>query len=179
MSKETDNREILSLDIRLATASDASSLAKLRYALRSSTGIAIEDENAFVERCKQWMVHRLKEESSWRCWLAEQDQTLMGALWVQLIEKIPNPTAEPEYYAYVTNFYVRERVRGAGIGSRLLSTALTWCKAASAHAVILWPTERSRSLYERFGFAVRSDLLELLIAEMSTDVISSRHSNLR
>ena len=63
MSKETDNREILSLDIRLAAASDALALAKLRYALRSSTGTAIEDEHAFVERCTLWMVQRLKEES--------------------------------------------------------------------------------------------------------------------
>jgi hypothetical protein len=31
------------------------------------------------------------------------------------------------------------------------------------HAIILWPTERSRSLYERQGFAVRDDMMELIV----------------
>ena len=67
------------------------------------------------------MAERLKDGSPWRCWVAEQDQNLVGTLWMQLIEKIPNPTAEPKYHAYVTNFYVCENARGKGIrtaGSR-------------------------------------------------------------
>ena len=89
----------------------------------------------------------------------------MGAIWVKLIEKIPNPNSEPEYYAYVTNFYVCEGARGMGLGSRLLSTALAWCKDVPVQAVILWPTKQSRSLYERYGFTVRSDLLELRMTD--------------
>jgi ribosomal protein S18 acetylase RimI-like enzyme len=49
---------------------------------------------------------------------------LVGNLWLQLIEKIPNPTTEPEQHAYVTNFYVTEAARGQGIGTMLLSAAL-------------------------------------------------------
>ena len=88
----------------------------------------------------------------------------MGHLWLQLIEKIPNPIVEPEQHAYITNFYVREEARGCGIGARLLEAALAWSKAQDVQAVILWPTEQSRSLYLRHGFAVRDDLLELLLA---------------
>jgi len=89
-------------------------------------------------------------------------------LWLQLVEKIPNPRSEPEHHAYITNFFIQEFTRGRGIGSRLLSTAIAWCEARDVHAVILWPTERSRSLYERSGFAVRDDLMELLITPAST-----------
>lgn len=124
-------------NIRLARASDALELAKLRYAFRASTGNAIEDDNAFLERCKPWMAERLKEGSLWRCWVAEQDQSLIATLWMQLIEKIPNPISEPEYHAYITSVYVCDWARGQGLGSQLLSTALSWCKSAGAHAVIL------------------------------------------
>jgi GNAT superfamily N-acetyltransferase len=152
------------VNLRLATQSDAAALAQLRYDFRASTGIATELEAEFIERCSAWMTAHLHDGSLWKCWVAESDD-LVGALWLQLVEKIPNPRAEPEYHAYITNFYLRESVRGKGVGSRLLIMALDWCKAREVHAVILWPTEKSRTLYERHGFAVRSDLLELVLAD--------------
>jgi GNAT superfamily N-acetyltransferase len=111
------------------------------------------------------MAEQLKDGSAWRCWVAERDHELIACVWIQLIEKIPNPRAEPEEHAYLTNFYVQEAARGSGIGSQLLSAAITWCKARDVHAVILWPTERSRSLYARHGFAVRDDLMELVVTD--------------
>lgn len=152
------------VSVRLATVKDALMLAKFRYAFRSSTGSAEENENEFVERCSRWMQERLREEGgAWTCWVAEQAGAPVGHLWAQLIEKIPNPMPEPERHAYLTNFYIAEDARGRGTGSLLLSAALDWCKRQEVHAVILWPTERSRSLYLRHGFSVREDLLELLI----------------
>jgi len=147
--------------IRLAHASDALSLARMRYALRASTGKAIETEVDFVQRCLPWMAQHL-EADAWRCWVAEREGKMIGNLWLQRIEKIPNPTSESEYYAYITSFFVTESARGKGIGSSLLSTSLTWCREHEVQAVILWPTDKSRTLYERFGFAVRSDLFELV-----------------
>ena len=158
------------INIRLATAMDAPVLAKFRYAFRSGKGPASEDESEFIERCSLWMQERLRgEDGPWRCWMAEQNQTLLGHLWAQLIEKIPNPSPEREYHAYITNFYVSEEARGRGVGSSLLSTALDWCRARQVHAVILWPTQRSRPLYLRHGFSVREDLLELLVEEISEE----------
>ena len=149
--------------IRLANASDAPALAVLRYALRSSTGVATEPETEFLKRCAAWMRAHLEEGSAWRCWIAEESGELLGAIWLQLVEKIPNPRSEAEHHAYLTNFYVNESARGRGVGTKLLRAAIEWCKTADVHAIILWPTERSRSLYERNGFAVRDDLLELIV----------------
>jgi len=149
--------------IRRAKVSDASMLAKLRYALRANTGTVTEPEPEFLKRCAEWMREHLKAGSSWQCWVAESNYELIGCLWLQLVEKIPNPRSEPEHHAYLTNFYVEEFARGKRIGSQLLSTAIAWCETQDVHAVILWPTERSRSLYQRRGFAVRDDLMELLI----------------
>ena len=151
--------------IRMASAADAPALAVLRYALRSTTGVATEPESEFLRRCTAWMAAHLEEGSAWRCWIAEKDEQLIGAVWLQLVEKIPNPRSEAEYHGYITNFYVQPAARGRGFGSQMLQAVLEFCETAGVHAVILWPTERSRALYARHGFAVRPDLMEVIIEE--------------
>ena len=151
--------------VRRATESDAELLARFRFELRSFYHEVLEDEVAFIERCTEWMQERLGSEGAWSCWIAEHEGRPVGAVWVQLIEKIPNPIAEPEYYVYLTNFYVREQFRGIGIGSILLSEALAWSKANNAETVILWPTERSKPLYSRHGFTLASNFMQLTIGK--------------
>ena len=149
------------IKIRVATESDAPVLARFRYKLRSFAREMIESEEEFNERCIRWIQARLHDGSCWRCWLAECEAEPVGNIWSQLVEKIPNPAAETECYAYVTNFYVCEEYRAKGIGTRLLSEALTWAKTNNAHTVILWPRERSRSLYLRHGLTAADDLMQL------------------
>ena len=147
--------------IRLASAGDAATLARLRLELRSSSHNVVEDEQAFLERCESWMSERLRKGSQWQCWIAETEASVVGAVWAQLIEKIPNPVAEPEFYVYLTNFYVREKYRGEGVGAQLLAAVLDWSKSKNAEKVILWPTERSKTFYQRHGFSFADDLMQL------------------
>lgn len=149
--------------IRTATPADAAMLARLRYDFRTRHAPAVEDTGEFLGRCEQWMRERLGQGGLWRCWIAERDGGAVGNLWLNLIEKIPNPAPEAEHHAYITNFYVLEEARGQGIGSMLLDVALHWCREQKLHAAILWPSDRSRPLYERKGFAVRDDLMELIV----------------
>lgn len=81
-------------------------------------------------------------------------------IWLQLIDKLPNPGAEPERHAYITSVYVEPPLRGAGLGSGLLDACLGACTDEGVDAVILWTRPRSRSLYERHGFGVTGKLLE-------------------
>ena len=147
--------------IRVATEADAPALARFRYELRSSETQTIEGDAEFIERCNVWMRERLRSKSSWECWLAECEETPCGNVWAQVVEKIPNPAAETECYVYLTNFYVREKYRDQGIGTRLLSEVLAWSKGKNAHTIILWPRERSKTLYARHGFAAADDLMFL------------------
>ena len=64
------------------------------------------------------------------------------------------------YHGYVSSVFVQPGRRQSGIGSALLAACLRQCEAEGIDAVFLWPTERSRPLYQRHGFAVRDDLLE-------------------
>lgn len=149
----------MKVEIRPATEKDAVTLARLRYELRSATHEVVEDEQPFLARCESWMSERLGKGSQWHCWIAERQAIAVGAVWAQLVEKIPNPIAEPESYVYLTNFYVREEYRGEGIGSRMLAAVLEWSKSRNAQMVILWPTERSKTFYSRHGFSLADDVM--------------------
>ncbi|HET9984151.1 MAG TPA: GNAT family N-acetyltransferase [Longimicrobiales bacterium] len=153
------------LAIRRAAPADAATLAGMRLEFRSAFRAPSEDDAEFLRRCTAWMAARLAQEGAWRCWVAERDGRVLGHIWAQRIEKIPNPVAEPESHGYITNLFVREEARGAGTGARLLEAALAWCRDFGAHAVLLWPTDRSRTLYRRYGFEVREDVMELLLGE--------------
>jgi len=142
------------INIRFASIYDAAELAKLRLALRSRPEMNIESEGFFLERCKAWITEAI-QQNRWRCWVAEENHTLIGALWLQLIEKIPNPTPEPEQYAYITSFFINESARGKGLGSRMLGEAIGWCRERNVDLVILWPRERSRSLYQYHNRNIR------------------------
>lgn len=148
------------VSIRLAGPDDAPVLARLRYEFRASHDLAIEPESEFFERCTAWMTPRLMPGSSWRCWVAEDETQVIATAWLQLIDKLPNPVDETESHGYISSLYVVPARRDAGIGSRLLEECLRECEDAEVDAVILWPTPRSRKLYERYGFTVRDDVLQ-------------------
>lgn len=151
----------VTITIRLATAADAPRLAALRYEFRAALDPVNEDEAAFVARCCEWMQARLQQPCGWHCWVVEQSQAIIGQLWLQLIEKIPNPIAEPEFHAYISNVYVQPAARNQGLGARLLQTAVAWSRTHAVETVLLWPTAQSRSLYARHGFGVREEVLAL------------------
>ena len=145
--------------IRPATAEDAACLAQLRWDFRSvAHGIAEEREADFVERCTVWMRSRLSDAGQWRAWIADENDETVGQIWVHLIEKIPNPTSEPDYHAYITNLYVKPSARG-GTGTCLLDACLEWLAGRGIDRVVLWPSPRARSLYERRGFDPDRDVL--------------------
>lgn len=149
--------------IRLAMSDDCRALAEMRYRFRAETESVTETKSRFVRRCTSWMrKHFCARSSPWRCWVLDDGKRLLGHICLQLFEKIPNPVEdEPELHAYVTNFYVVPKVRGQGLGKRLLNKALSWCRSRGTDAVILWASPRSKSLYRRSGFVAPSDIFEL------------------
>jgi GNAT superfamily N-acetyltransferase len=149
------------LTVRPATTADAAELARLRYEFRAAERPAREPRDAFIARCTAWMRERLAPDSLWHCLVAERDGATVGHVWLEVVDKVPNPGAdEPERHVYLTNLYVRPDDRG-GPGSQLLEAALAWCRERRADTVILWPSEKSRTLYARYGFTPSTDILAL------------------
>src|SRR5688572_7615649 len=137
------------VNVRLATVDDADELARMRYAFRSDVNVAIETEDEFLARCAPWMRDRLAPGGPWRCWVVEERDVIAGHLWLCLLEKIPNPALELERHGYISNVYVRPDTRGSGAGKALMEASLAYCREQRVDSVILWPTERSRTLYAR------------------------------
>jgi GNAT superfamily N-acetyltransferase len=155
------DNELDPVTLRRATPGDASTLARLRHEFRAPRGPNTETSQDFVRRCEAWMSARLSADSPWRVWIAEVADGAVGAIWLQIIEKLPNPVAESEWHGYVSNLFVRESARSRGVGSLLLRAALDECVRADVDDVFLWPTPRSRSLYARHGFEASDNVLVL------------------
>ena len=150
------------IDVRPASASDAGALAELRWQFRVARAPATEAHDAFVARCAEWMRAELASAARWRAWVAVAGAAIVGQAWLQTIEKMPNPVEERERHAYISNVFVQPAFRG-GAGSRLVEAALAWARANEFDRVILWPSARSVTLYERHGFTHRGDVMELAL----------------
>jgi GNAT superfamily N-acetyltransferase len=147
------------IEIRQASAADASALAALRWEFRAGREPAVESENAFLARCAVWMRDELAS-GRWRAWVATRDGDIVGQVWVNIIPKLPNPVGESERHLYLSNLFVAPNERG-GVGTRLLERALDYARAEHMDRVLLWPSARSVSLYERYGFSRHADVMEL------------------
>src|SRR5437763_12478373 len=102
--------------VRRATPADAAALARLRFEFRSPRAPNVETEEQFLSRCTAWMQPRLGEQSAWRVWLLDGNDGPAGNLWLQMVEKLPNPAAESELHGYVSNVYVTPSHRNGGAG---------------------------------------------------------------
>jgi N-acetylglutamate synthase-like GNAT family acetyltransferase len=147
--------------VRRATTADVPALATLRFEFRSRNKPPVESAADFLPRCIDWMRPRVADAATWRVWVLERDAAIVGNIWLEIVEKLPNPNVETELHGYVTNFFVRPQHRNAGAGSRLLQAVLEDCRRSEVDSVFLWPSERSRPLYERFGFVHPSEMLIL------------------
>jgi GNAT superfamily N-acetyltransferase len=149
-------------EVRPATAADAERLAELRWEFRVARAPVEEEHDAFIPRCTEWMRRELASQAAWRAWVAVAGDEIVGQIWVQTINKMPNPVAERERHAYVSNVYVQPEHRG-GAGSRMVEQAIAWARAEKFDRVILWPSARSVTLYERYGFTHHGDVMELAL----------------
>ncbi len=146
--------------VRPARSADADALAALRWEFRGHRDLVIESERDFLVRCATWMRHELDAASPWRVWVAEQDSRLVGQIWMQIFEKLPNPNGEGQRHAYVSNLFVQPAARG-GVGTRLLDAAIDHAVANGVDRILLWPSARSESLYRRRGFTRDAGVMEL------------------
>jgi GNAT superfamily N-acetyltransferase len=152
-------------EIRKATSADAGALAELRWEFRTGRQPPAETHDTFVRRCAPWMRRELATANPWHAWVAVIDRAIVGQIWLHTLHKVPNPVAEPETHAYLSNLYVKPSERG-GTGTRLLDTAITWARSNGVDRVVLWPSPRSVTLYLRHGFSHGGEVMELNVSRL-------------
>jgi GNAT superfamily N-acetyltransferase len=155
--------------IRRATVADARELAASRYRFRTTfdaptppaPDVAFENEDAFVARAAP-LIAEFLGSGRWQAWVAERDGGICGHLFLQLIDKMPNPDPrEPERLGYLTSFFVEPELRDRAVGSALMQELEAFATRSRVEKIlIVGTTQRSRSLYARRGYASSADLLQ-------------------
>jgi GNAT superfamily N-acetyltransferase len=141
--------------IRQAGLRDVDELARLRWDFRIEFGTpATRDYASFLQEFRSFAIAAFADDAPWRAWVADDDGRLVGCAWLQLVDKVPHPNRSlaERPIAYVTNMFVDAAHRNSGLGMALLDRALDFARERQVDGVVLWPSERSRSFYERVGF---------------------------
>ena len=141
--------------LRAATPNDTDELARLRWEFRVEHGTPVSRTfDEFLDEFRAFVSEVLAGGSPWRAWVAERDDRLVGCLWLQLVEKVPHPSRGrwERPIGYVTNVYVEPGLRNDGLGARLMDAALAFARDREVSEVVVWPSPRSVSFYERAGF---------------------------
>jgi GNAT superfamily N-acetyltransferase len=147
--------------IRLASAADADELARLRWDF-SPDEIAASGQifDEFRDGFRGFAAPALAS-GNWAVWVAEERQRLRANIWVEIIPKVPRPGRFGARWGYVTNVYTEPDLRGQGVGTRLLESVIAWAREERLEILIVWPSEESIRFYERAGFHLSPDALEL------------------
>ena len=141
------------MHVRVAESGDADALALLRWEMRTEDGDVCEDAPVFLERYRSSI---REDDPTVTRWLAQDGERIIGTT-LRLARKELSPDREAADIGYLTNFFVQSGMRNAGIGGALLDALITWARARPIELIIVWPSERSRSIYQRAGFTGASD----------------------
>lgn len=146
--------------VRQASAADAPELARLRWAFKAEDrdGDPLAPVRS-VQQAAGWIQERLAS-GRWLAWVVDGGGEIWGHVFLHLVERVPDPYEDNIPVGYVTNFYVVPSQRNRGFGAALLGALRLHARSRGMDDLIVWPSERSVSLYRRAGFAPPAELLE-------------------
>ncbi|MFE9137787.1 GNAT family N-acetyltransferase [Streptomyces sp. NPDC007355] len=138
--------------VRPARPIDARRLAELRWVFKQEDHEERPPTPARnLEEAEHWIRDRLRD-GHWLAWVAEADREICGHVFLCLVERMPDPFEDNDPIGYVTNYFVLPSQRNKGAGSALLAALTQHARSAGLEGLIVWPSERSVPLYQRFGF---------------------------
>lgn len=148
--------------IRLAEEKDFAQLAKMRWqhaaeddVTYGETNIVGVDKEKFIEDFLLF----LKNTSTYKIFVMEQDGIILSAMYAEVIRKVPTPKANEEYIAYLTKVYTLEEYRNKGIGTELLTYIKNYLRENNCELIIVWPSDNSVDWYLRNEFSSQNDVL--------------------
>jgi len=149
---------------RLAQEADLPALAANRWRLRTEEeGVpAGVDQAAFLRHCEAFLRAAL-HDARWALWVAEDEGRIVANAFVQVVAKVPRPGRFDDAIGYLTNVYVEPEERGRGLGALLLRRVTAWARDRDLELLVVWPSERSRTLYGREGFRAESEIMEQVL----------------
>lgn len=135
------------LTIRTAEASDVGAIAALR-ALWSEASAA---DREFEDRMSAWLAADGERRMVWLAMLAAEP---VGMASMFEYRRMPRPGRPDSRWGYLSNMFVREEHRNAGIGSALLAALVTAAEQRGYARLVLSPAQPALRFYRRAGFIV-------------------------
>ena len=111
--------------------------------------------HGFLSRSEYYFIKYLADfvhnPEGGRLWIAEADRNIAGSI---AIVRVDNHTAQLRW------FLVEKEFQNRGIGSRLMKTALDFCRENKYENIYLWTfkgLDPARHLYEKAGFVLTEE----------------------
>lgn len=144
----------------LANSHDFEEIAALRWALCmedavSDTSLSRRD---FIQTCVQTLSDWSRHEDTYH-WIMRDADAIIAVMTVIAVTQLPSPERPHGQWGYLTNCYVKPEHRNSGHGSVLLKHVKDWCAEKEFEIVIVWPSDRAFSFYERSEFRSQPDPL--------------------
>jgi GNAT superfamily N-acetyltransferase len=140
------------MDYRLATVDDIPQLARMRWDFRAEAGEEpIEGADAFERRYAAFARQAL-ESRAWAYWVAVDGGRIVSHAAVNVVRGVPRPSRKSDQWGYLTDCYTRPEFRRGGVGSELIARVKEWAMTQDLELLLVWPSDDSRSFYERAGF---------------------------
>lgn len=145
--------------VRIARDDDVAELARLRRLMDAEDGVAVEP--AFDDAFVAWFEAHGR---SFTIVVAELDGRLIGTVWLEVVARVPRPSeVDPAPIGYVTFTFVEPEHRNEGVGAAMLARLRDIAIEQRCETLIVWPSERSATLYRRAGFDDPAELLEQVL----------------
>lgn len=153
------------MNFRIAGNEDLLQLAELRWDFRTEDGeLPAVGKPEFIDACTAFMKRGLN--SGYHVyWIAEQRGEIASQIFVHKIDMVPRPCRIEDQFGYITNNYTRPAYRNRGIGSELMKRVIDWAKDSDLELLIVYPSERAVSFYQRAGFQAENEVMELRLRE--------------
>jgi GNAT superfamily N-acetyltransferase len=141
--------------IRRADDADVAALIQLRREwTREQSGD--QPDPGFEARLSAWFA---RESARRITWLAEAAGRPVGMMNLAIFERMPRPGHAPSRWGYLGNAFILAAYRNQGIGTQLLDAVLRYADENDLVRVVLSPSDRAVSLYERAGFGPADSLM--------------------
>ena len=134
--------------IRTATETDVVAIARLRRLWEGG------DEAGFEDRVAGWLAAEGDRRTTWLA-LAGGEPAGMVSLFEY--RRMPKPGRPDSAWGYVGNLFVREELRGRGLGAALLSAVVAAAGERGYARLVVSPADLAKPLYRRAGFADAAD----------------------
>ena len=148
--------------IRLHEPRDFEDIAELRWLLKTEDIVdeGLPDKADFI---RAYVGHLKNQETKGQTahWVLQAEDRVQGVMTVRKVAKETSLSGRTGTWGYLTNAFIQRPLRNQGFGTRMLVRLKDWSRSEDLEFLLVWPSMRSRTLYQRAGFTGHDDPLTL------------------